>query len=249
MERVTEREISKVYEGVLASTGGDAHGDRFSEELLRDFCDQLRAGQEERIIRHNHNPDEKIGEILDVWIEEGDDGVLLLKGDLGLFESEEHMKEMFEADNYGGMSVSVSQVHGMEESAWEDAEPALQVEVPAGERHLLEYILDDFDIGYRLNIQKAGPGAAVFDFLSANQEFLKELVLVVVTYYLAKSDTGDAIQLPSISLVNVEMNIDVDLLLRAVVNRLSQEYTEEDTVDTEDIEQIVEEEIERMKSE
>ena len=115
MDRVTDREFSVVFEATLSSTGVDSHGDKLPASMLDKFRDQMRANPELRLLNHEHNQDEIVGEIIDVWVEEADsEDVLLLNGTIGLFEGEEAAKEKFESDVFGGFSVQITQIRGME---------------------------------------------------------------------------------------------------------------------------------------
>ncbi len=89
----------------------------------------------------------------------------------------------------------------------------------------------------------------VFEFLNTNHDHIVELVKWVVMYYLSKRVDGVNIQLPNISLLNVEADIDVSLLEKRVVAKVFQEYGEDDVVDEEDVEEVLQEELEKLESE
>lgn len=232
----------------FSSNGTDRHGDVIPGYVLEDMRDQIRSTPELRRFHRDHDPDSVIGEILDVWIEEGEDATLL-RGEVGIFEGEDEALSDIASGDLGGVSVTLGQYHGVTEEEWGDASPSVRLEVPAGDRRLMEWLLGENDVGYRLSIEKSEVGGAAFEFLFENEESVRELVKLAVMYYLTKRADGVDIQLPDISLITFETTIDVSVLERRVIARLSSEYDESDTIEEEDIEEVLREEAQKMESE
>lgn len=145
--------------------------------------------------------------------------------------------------------MTISQYRGVSEDDWEDVEPSVVLDTSAGERHFLDKLLQENEFEYRLNIEKDVAGGAVFEFLIQNEEALIDLAKMAVMYYLAKNAEGVDVQLPNISLINIEADIDMNLLQRNVIRELAPSLFEGETVEEEDVEEAVEKAVEEMKSE
>jgi hypothetical protein len=251
MERVTDREFAVVLETTVSSTGQDRHGDVMSAHNLEGLKRQFEEEPELRLLHRDHEPDQVIGEIIDVWLTEDDDeeSVVLLKADVGVFEGKREAIEDIATGKLGGMSVTIAQYRGTSEDDWEDTEPSVVVDVPAGERHYLDSLLLENEFEYRLQIQKEAAGGAIFELLIENEEALFDLAKMAVMYYLGKNVEGVNVDLPNISLVNIEANLDMNLLQQNVIRELAPKITEGETIEEEDVEDAVEEALEEIQSE
>lgn len=240
MERATDREFCEVCTAIISSTGVDKHGDRIHPDALRSIKNQIENEPEKRFMYLYHNKDTPTGEIIDVWIEEDDDDTHYLHAEIGIYEGHENVVEKVESGELSGMSIGFYVYENCNEDYWESRAPNLKITVDGNDRRSLNGVLNESGEAYRIEVQKSGDAAAIFDFAIQNWGTIQKLVILVVIWAINREGDGFEFS-PTINLVNPEVTIDVDSLVKTVVTELDSEKVDDENI--EDVKEIVNEEI------
>lgn len=209
--RVTEREFCLVSEVVFCSTSVDRHGDRLTKRALESVRDQILSDPDKRILRHKHDEAVANGEILDVYLEEND-GIWYLKGEVGIFEGREEVKEQILSGELGGLSLTFRQYEGTTEEEWETERVSAKLRLEGAYREDLRERLKTVAPEFAVVIQKSATAPAIFEFATDNAELLGDILTYSFIWWLSKRSDGIAIEAPVVEFPKIDVTIDFSLI-------------------------------------
>lgn len=119
MEESTDEDFCEVFEGTFSSSEVDHAGDRIPPEELERLKEQIEENPEKRKLLNDHNQDEVIGQILDVWTEwDENDVILFLKGKIGVYQEYEEIAQEIKSGMKSGLSIGGHSYPDISKDEW-----------------------------------------------------------------------------------------------------------------------------------
>ncbi|MFD1641453.1 hypothetical protein [Halohasta litorea] len=251
MNDASDESFCEIVEGTFSTSQEDRVGDEIPPEELERLKDQIKNNPEKRTVLNEHNPDEVIGEIIDVWTEWDDEGeILFLRGKFGIFERFEDIANEMKSGEKTGLSIGGYSYPNISKEEWGNRSPDALVEIPADEKRGFYETIESYNLNCRLKIEKSLAEIDVFEFLIQNHEQVIELTKAVAIWYLGKKSGDASIEIPEITLFKNEsdINIDIDIgkVIGNVISELNKRTTQDEVVQKEDVEDVVKEKIDDM---
>ncbi|QCW05122.1 hypothetical protein [Natrinema pallidum] len=244
MERGSDDGFCEIIEGTFSSSQVDRAGDQIPPEELDNLKDQIKSNPEKRKVLNEHNKDEVIGEIIDVWTEWGEEGeVYYLKGEFGIFEGNENVVREMKNGEKNALSIGGYSYPNIPKKEWGEREPDALVGVPVDEKKSFHSIIEAHDLKYRFKIEKALSETDVFEFLIENHEQVIELVKAITIWYIGRKSVDANIEIPNVTIYSKEVNVNVEKIVENTVVDLNEKTKEGDIVDKKQIRETVEREV------
>lgn len=245
MEGTTNEDFCEVFEGTFSSSGVDRAGDRIPPEELESLKEQIEENPEKRKFLNNHNQDEVIGRIIDVWTEwDEDDEILFLKGRVGIYTEYQHVAEEIKSGVKSGLSIGGYSYPEISKDEWGERSPDAQVGIPIDEKTSFYRVIKSYDLDFRFKIEKEVAPVDFFEFLVENQDQVIELAKSLCIWYLGRRSSDANIEIPEITFYKKEVEVNIEEVVKNTIISLNKETDENEEIEKEEVENAVEKEIE-----
>lgn len=241
MKRISDENIELKIQGTLTSAVVDKAGDRLAERAIIDIKNQMENNPKKRRFTVDHSR-RVVGEILEIWTNRNDDGILELNGTVGIYEGNDDVIERIEADELSGFSIEAHYFENTDENEWSNADQILRLQVDGNQRGEIHKKLSTQGLKFKTRLEKSATGIAVFAIIVENIHKIALAIILLHGYYSKiQSEESANSEAGNIEFPNGE-EIDIDQDVEDVLNDVEDMLGEETDIDYESLSR---EEIER----
>lgn len=234
MKRISDENIKLKLEGTFTSAIVDKAGDRLAEESIINIKNQIENNPKKRRFTVDHSG-RVVGEILDVWTNRNDDGILELNGTVGVYEGNDDVIERIESGKLSGFSIEAHYFENTDEKEWSNADQIMRLEVDGEQRGEIHPELSSQGLKFKTKLEKSATGIAVFAIIVENIHKIAFAIVLLHKYYSStQSEESARSEARNVELPNGE-EIEIDQDVEDVLNDIEDSLEEEIDIDYESL--------------
>lgn len=228
MKRISDENIELKIEGTFTSAIVDKVGDRLAEKAIIDIKNQIENNPQKRRFTVDHSG-RVVGEILDVWTDRNDDGVLELNGTVGVYEGNHEVIERIESGELSGFSIEAHYFENTDKKEWSNVNQIMKLKVDGEQRGDIHPELSSQGLKFKTKLEKSVTGIAVFAIIVENIHKIALAIVILHAYYSDNQSEAGNVELPN----GEEIEIDQDI--EDVLNEIEESLEEDIDIEYESL--------------